>query len=119
MTYDDKINQEYEEWLNERDRCLAKMPEFSIEIPEPGGAKMEKHYSYDDPCNLHVNGTKGVELFVKQIKGESGDFETAHSDEDKLYEAVLKEVVKGNPEARSMAAEALKTKLIDFARYCA
>ncbi|WP_302183238.1 hypothetical protein [Limosilactobacillus reuteri] len=43
----------------------------------------------------------------------------AHDDEDDLYEAVLKEVVKGNPEARSMAAEALKTKLIDFARYCA
>lgn len=80
---------------------------------------MGKHYYYDDDYNLHVNGTKGVELFVKQISDERDDFEMAHDDEDNLYEAVLKEVVKGNPEARSMAAEALKTKLIDFARYCA
>lgn len=82
---------------------------------------MGKHYYYDDDYNLHVNGTKGVELFVKQIGdvANAGDDETAHEDEDDLYEAVLKEVVKGNPEARSMAAEALKTNLIDFARYCA
>ena len=82
---------------------------------------MGKHYSYDNDYNLHVNGTKGVELFVKQISdvANAGDDETAHMDEDSLYKAVLKEVIKGNPEARSMAAEALKTKLIDFARYCA
>lgn len=82
---------------------------------------MGKHYSYDNYYCLHVNDTKGVELFVKQIGdvANEGDNETAHMDEDNLYEAVLKEVVKGNPEARSMAAEALKTELIDFARYCA
>lgn len=68
---------------------------------------------------MTVNDTKDVQLLVKQISDEQDDFEMAHDDEDKLYEAVLKEVVKGNPEARSMAAEALKTKLIDFARYCA
>ena len=78
------------------------------------------HFIWND-YNLHVNGTKGVELFVKQISdvANAGDDETAHMDEDSLYKAVLKEVIKGNPEARSMAAEALKTKLIDFARYCA
>ena len=68
---------------------------------------------------MTVNDTKDVQLLVKQISDEQDDFETDHMDEDNLYEAVLKEVVKGNPEARSMAAEALKTKLIDFARYCA
>lgn len=68
---------------------------------------------------MAVNDTKDVQLLVKQISDEQDDFEMAHMDEDNLYEAVLKEVVKGNPEARSMAAEALKTKLIDFARYCA
>ena len=82
---------------------------------------MGKHYSYDNYYCLHVNDTKGVELFVKQIGdvANEGDDETAHMDEDNLYEAVLKEVVKGNPEARSMAAAALKTELIDFARYYA
>lgn len=64
-----------------------------------------------------VNDTKDVQLLVKQISDEQGDFEMAHDDEDKLYEAVLKEVVKGNPEARSMAAEALKTKTIKFGRW--
>ena len=68
---------------------------------------------------MTVNDTKDVQLLVKQISDEQDDFEMAHDDEGDLYEAVLKEVVKGNPEARSMAAEALKTKLIDFARYCA
>lgn len=65
---------------------------------------------------MAVNDTKDVQLLVKQISDEQDDFEMAHCDEDDLYEAALKEVVKGNPEARSMAAEALKTKLIDFAR---
>lgn len=79
---------------------------------------MSRHCYYGSG-NLHVSDTEGVKLLVKQISDEQDDFEMAHDDEDDLYEAVLKEVVKGNPEARSMAAEALKTKLIDFARYCA
>lgn len=80
---------------------------------------MGKHYSFDDDFNLHVHGTKGVELFVKQISdtANTGDNEMAHMDEASLYTAVLKEVVKGNPEARSMAAEALKTKTIVFERW--
>lgn len=62
---------------------------------------------------------KEVKKTVNDIEESVVDFEGAHELEDDLYEAVLKEVVSGNPEARSMAAEALKTKLIDFARYCA
>lgn len=88
---------------------------FFIEVKKTG-----KCYSYDGNYNLHVSGTKDVELFVKQIGNVAnltGDDETAHMDEDNLYEAVLKEVVKGNPEARSMAAEALKTKAIKFGRW--
>ena len=66
---------------------------------------------------MTVNDTKDVQLLVKQISDEQDDFEMAHDDEDDLYEAVLKEVVKGNPEARSMAAETLKTKTIKFGRW--
>lgn len=62
---------------------------------------------------------KEVKKTVNDIKESVVDFEGAHELEDDLYEAVLKEVVSGNPEACLMAAEALKTKLIDFARYCA
>lgn len=47
---------------------------------------------------MTVNDTKDVQLLVKQISDEQDDFEMAHDDEDDLYEAVLKEVVKGNPE---------------------
>ena len=79
---------------------------------------MNKHYYFENHT-LHVNDTKGVELLVKQISDVQSDDEMAHENEDELYEAVLKEIVKGNPEARSMAAGALKTKLIDFARWCA
>lgn len=56
---------------------------------------------------------------VRNINDSKGDFEMAHDMEDDLYENVLKEVVVNNPEARAMAREALKTKHIDFARYCA
>ena len=46
---------------------------------------------------MTVNDTKDVQLLVKQISDEQDDFEMAHCDEGDLYEAVLKEVVKGNP----------------------
>ncbi|PEH04339.1 hypothetical protein CP356_05705 [Lactobacillus sp. UMNPBX5] len=62
---------------------------------------------------------KEVKKTVNDIKESVVDFEGAHELEDDLYEAVLKEVVSGNPESKEMAREALKTKQIDFARYCA
>lgn len=62
---------------------------------------------------------KEVKKTVNDIKESVVDFEVAHELEDDLYEAVLKEVVSGNPESKEMAREALKTKQIDFARYCA
>lgn len=62
---------------------------------------------------------KEVKKIVNDIKESVVDFEGAHELEDDLYEAVLKEVVSGNPESKEMAREALKTKQIDFARYCA
>lgn len=60
-----------------------------------------------------------VENMVRDINDCKDDFEMAHEMEDDLYKDVLKEVVAGNPEAQLMAREALKTKQIDFARYCA
>lgn len=56
---------------------------------------------------------------VIAITEHKDDFEVAHCMEDSLYENVLKAIVAGNPEAQVMAQEALKTKQIDFARYCA
>lgn len=47
------------------------------------------------------------------------DPEESHSNEDYLYQKVLEEVVKGNPRARKMAELALKTKQLDFPRWCA
>lgn len=51
--------------------------------------------------------------------GEPTDNEIAHEMEDDLYIDVLKEVVAGNPEAREMAKEALKTQTFDFMRWYA
>ncbi|UXC68588.1 hypothetical protein N4627_05685 [Limosilactobacillus vaginalis] len=56
---------------------------------------------------------------VRTITECKDDFEMAHEMEDDLYKDVLKEMIAGNPEAQAMAREALKTKQIDFARYCA
>lgn len=68
---------------------------------------------------MKVKSVHDVVEEVSMIKGAKDDFECAHSDEDELHVAVLKEVAAGNPEAREMAREALKTLEIDFPRYCA
>lgn len=47
------------------------------------------------------------------------DPEDFHINEDYLYQKVLEEVVKGNPRAQKMAELALKTKQLDFPRWCA
>lgn len=59
-----------------------------------------------------------VACFIRDnIKGV--DPECAHDNEDELYQKVLEEVAKGNPRARKMAELALKTKQLDFPRWCA
>lgn len=59
-----------------------------------------------------------VACFIRDyIKG--ADPECAHDNEDELYQKVLEEVVKGNPRAQKMAELALKTKQLDFPRWCA
>lgn len=57
-----------------------------------------------------------VELTTKNAKS---DPELAHSNEDSLYWSVLDAVANGNPNAIDMAKEALKSKEIEFARWCA
>lgn len=61
---------------------------------------------------------KEVKKTVNDIKESVVDFEGAHELEDDLYEAVLKEVVSGNPESKEMARIALQTREINFPRYC-
>lgn len=61
---------------------------------------------------------KEVKEAVNNIKESVIDFEGAHELEDDLYEAVLKEVVSGNPESKEMARIALQTREINFPRYC-
>lgn len=61
---------------------------------------------------------KEVKKTVNDIKESVVDFEGAHELEDDLYEAVLKEVVSGNPESKEMAHIALQTREINFPRYC-
>ena len=61
---------------------------------------------------------KEVKKTVNDIKESVVDFEGAHELEDDIYEAVLKEVVSGNPESKEMARIALQTREINFPRYC-
>ncbi len=68
---------------------------------------------------MKIKSVQDVINEVALIKGVAADFEVAHDSEDELHVAVLREVAAGNPEAREMAREALKTLDIDFPRYCA
>lgn len=60
-----------------------------------------------------------VKELVAMIKALQADDEVAHSYEDALYEAVLKETAKGAENAPQLAKEALKTTKLKFARWCA
>lgn len=56
---------------------------------------------------------------VATIEAIAHDYERAHGLEDELYEAVLKAIADNAPNAALLAHYALKTKDIEFARYCA
>lgn len=60
-----------------------------------------------------------VVKMVEEIRVLAHDDEAAHAKEDDLYEMVLQEVGNRNPESVEMACEALKTKKISYARWCA
>ncbi len=57
---------------------------------------------------------------VRAIEAVAGDDERAHIMEDELWEDVLTEIAEGkSADDVGCAREALKTKRLDFARYCA
>lgn len=61
-----------------------------------------------------------VEAEVERIRAMRGDDESAHSAEDRLWENVLRTIASGyGDKPSSLAAAALKTADIDFARWCA
>lgn len=64
--------------------------------------------------------TKDIQVRVTEIRKAVDDDERAHGLEDQLHQDVLRAIASGrmfNPAA--LAAEALKTKTISFARWCA
>lgn len=64
---------------------------------------------------------KDVKSILTSIKEKAigHDDEAAHSLEDSLFEAVLREVANGNSESQKLAKEALKSLKIEFSRWCA
>ncbi|MBG9915251.1 hypothetical protein ABD67_10070 [Bacillus sonorensis] len=60
-----------------------------------------------------------VREFVEEIRLSADDDEVAHSMEDELYVAVLQAIVNGADNPGKLAAEALRTKNIEFSRWCA
>jgi hypothetical protein len=53
------------------------------------------------------------------MAARSGDSEEAHALEDKLYVAVLTEVAKGDCYHSELARAALRSKELQFGRWCA
>lgn len=61
-----------------------------------------------------------VREHVGKIAAIAGDDETAHAKEDELHQALLMAIADGAcDDPAACAAEALKTKQIDFERWCA
>ncbi len=64
-------------------------------------------------------GVESIRSVVAGIARESADDEVAHGDEDALWENVLEAIAGGAPDPAALASEALKTREIKFARWCA
>lgn len=61
-----------------------------------------------------------IEGRVRDIEAMAGDDEAAHSEEDRLWESVLMAIANGETaDPAACARAALKTKNIDFQRWCA
>lgn len=60
-----------------------------------------------------------VEKRVAQIASVASDDEVAHIKEDGLWLEVLHVIAQGSPLSRELATAALKTRELDFARWCA
>lgn len=56
---------------------------------------------------------------IARIYANRSDDEAAHAAEDDLHTDVLKAIADGAPNSAELAREALRTKDIDFARWCA
>lgn len=56
---------------------------------------------------------------VNEIAACAGDDEAAHGMEDRLRADVLRAIVDGSPRPEALAAAALQTDIIEFARWCA
>ena len=62
---------------------------------------------------------EAVRQRVAGIAVLAGDDESAHTEEDALYRDVLRIVAASDSPLAEIAAEALKTQHIEFARWCA
>lgn len=61
-----------------------------------------------------------VKKWVDDLAKIIDDDESAHTEEDSIHQAVLQAIADGRCEdPRACAAEAMKTKLLDFSRWCA
>lgn len=70
----------------------------------------------------NVTTVEDVRRFLAYIAGISGDDEAAHAAEDSLHRRVLYLIASGQLSGRDAiqaAAEALKSKHIEFCRWCA
>lgn len=57
---------------------------------------------------------------LKRISDCAGDDEIAHGEEDQLYADLLQAIADGScDDPQACAAEALKTKNMEFVRWCA
>jgi hypothetical protein len=75
----------------------------------------------DAMSKLNIRTVADVEREVARIESARGDDEIAHTLEDDLHQDVLRAIATGDheDEPSALAEAALKTRAIDFSRWCA
>lgn len=56
---------------------------------------------------------------IDALEAVTADDEMAHSEEDRIHREVLEGIANGAPNPAGLAALALKTRELDFSRWCA
>lgn len=62
---------------------------------------------------------RALELWNSMVRSaKEGDDEAAHSKEDQFHRRILVLIAKGHPQSKEFAAWALKSREVDFCRWC-
>lgn len=98
---------------------MAWDPDKGNFVEDSSNGRETKQPDRADATRKEAMTVDEVREAVALIATMTHDDEAAHSNEDTLWENVLRAIADGVPHPEALAKEALKTVNLDFSRWCA